>query len=55
MRKRTCAPEARRAFVSLAIECLEKRLPVPLTEHFGKVVAQKMIVMRFPGPRERGA
>jgi hypothetical protein len=42
-----------KVFVSAALDALEKCTPVPLTESFGKVVGQKMIVMRFPRPRDR--
>ena len=46
------SPEDQRVFVSAALDALEKCTPVPVTENFGKIVAQKMIVMRFPRPRE---
>jgi hypothetical protein len=46
------SPEDQRVFVSTALDALEKCMPVPVTEHFGKIVAQKIIVMRFPRPRE---
>ena len=46
------SPEDQRVFVSAALEALEKCTPVPLTENFGKVVGQKMIIMPFPGRRE---
>jgi hypothetical protein len=45
--------EEQRVFVSATLAAVEKCLPVPLTEEFGKVVAQKVIVMRLPRPRER--
>ena len=47
------SPEDQRVFVSAALDALEKCTPVPVTEHFGKIVAQQMIVIRFPMPRER--
>ncbi len=46
------SPEDQRVFVSAALDAFEKCMPVPVTENFGKIVAQKMIVMRFPRPRE---
>ena len=46
------SPEDQRVFVSAALDALEKCMPVPVTEHFGKIVAQKIIVMRFPRPKE---
>ena len=46
------SPEDQRVFVSAALDALEKCTPVPVTESFGKIVSQKMIVMRFPRPRE---
>jgi hypothetical protein len=46
--------EEQRVFVSGVLDAVEKCLPVPLTEDFGKIVAQKMIVLRIPMPRERG-
>ena len=46
------SPEDQRVFVSAALDALEKCTPVPVTENFGKIVAQKMIVMLFPRPRE---
>ena len=46
------SPEDQRVFVSAALDALEKCMPVPVTEHFGKIVAQKIIVMRCPRPRE---
>jgi hypothetical protein len=44
--------EDQRVFVSAALDTLEKCTPVPVTETFGKILAQKIIVMRFPRPRE---
>jgi hypothetical protein len=44
--------EDQRVFVSAALDALERCTPVPVTERFGKIVAQQMIVMRFPRPRE---
>jgi hypothetical protein len=41
------SPEDQRLFVSAALDALEKCTPVPMTEHFGKVAAQKMIVITF--------
>ena len=46
------SPEDQRVFVSAALDALEKCTPVPVTENFGKILAQQMIVMRFPRPRE---
>ena len=46
------SPEDQRVFVSAALDALEKCMPVPVTEHFGKILAQKIIVMRFPRPKE---
>ena len=46
------SPEDQRLFVSAALDAIEKCTPVPLTEHFGKVVGQKMIAITF-GRRER--
>ena len=46
------SPEDQRVFVSAALDALEKCTPVPVTETFGKILAQQMIVMRFPQPRE---
>ena len=46
------SPEDQRVFVSAALDALEKCTPVPVTESFGRIVAQKMIVLRFPRPRE---
>ena len=48
------SPEDQRVFVSAALDTLEKCTPVPLTEHFGKVVSQRMLVMPFPRPRQQG-
>ena len=47
------SPEDQRVFVSAALDALEKCTPVPVTENFGKIVAQKVIVIRFPRPQER--
>ena len=47
------SPEDQRVFVSAALDSLEKCTPVPVTENFGKILAQQIIVMRFPRPRER--
>jgi len=47
------SPEDQRVFVSAALDALEKCTPVPVTENFGKILAQQIIVMRFPRPRER--
>ena len=44
--------EDQRVFVSAALDTLEKCTPVPVTETFGRILAQKIIVMRFPRPRE---
>ena len=46
------SPQDQRLFVSAALDAIEKCTPVPLTEHFGKVVGQKMIAITF-GRRER--
>ena len=46
------SPEDQRLFVSAALDAIEKCTPVPVTEHFGKVVGQKMIAITF-GRRER--
>ena len=46
------SPEDQRVFVSAALDALEKCTPVPVTENFGKILAQQIIVMRFPRPRE---
>ena len=46
------SPEDQRVFVSAALDALEKCTPVPVTETFGKILAQKIIVLRFPRPRE---
>ena len=46
------SPEDQRLFVSAALDAIEKCTPVPLTEHFGRVVGQKMIAITF-GRRER--
>jgi len=46
------SPQYQRLFVSAALDAIEKCTPVPLTEHFGKVVGQKMIAITF-GRRER--
>lgn len=47
------APEAQRQFVSDALAALENCTPVPMTEHFGKVAGQKMILWRvgWPSPK----
>ncbi len=45
--------EDQRAFVSAALDALETCTPVPVTSHFGKVVAQKVIFITFPGRRLR--
>jgi len=46
------SPEDQRVFVSAALDALEKCMPVPVTEAFGKIIAQKVLVMRFPRPKE---
>jgi len=49
------SPADQRVFVSAALDALEKCTPVPVTEHFGKVIGQKMIVITFPPRSEKRA
>ncbi len=44
-------PEDQRLFVSAALAMIDKCTPVPVTEHFGKVVSQRMIVIPFSARR----
>ena len=48
------SPVDQRVFVSAALGALEKCTPVPLTERFGKVISQRVLVMMFPRPRQQG-
>lgn len=45
--------EDQRVFVSAALDAIEKCTPVPVTEHFGKVIGQKMIFLTFPPRSEK--
>ena len=45
--------EDQRVFVSAALDAIERCTPVPVTEHFGKVIGQKMIFLTFPPRREK--
>ena len=45
--------EDQRDFVSAALDAIEKCTPVPVTEHFGKVIGQKMIFLTFPPRSEK--
>ena len=47
--------EDQRVFVSAALDAIEKCTPVPVTEHFGKVIGQKMIFLTFPPRSEKKA
>jgi hypothetical protein len=47
--------EDQRVFVSAALDTIEKCTPVPVTEHLGKVIGQKMIFLTFPPRREKRA
>ena len=45
--------EDQKLFVSAALDALEKCTPVPVTEHFGKVVGQRMLTFTFGVKGER--
>ena len=45
--------EDQKLFVSAALDALEKCTPVPVTEHFGKVVGQKMLTITYAPKRLR--
>jgi hypothetical protein len=45
--------EDQKLFVSAVLDSLDKCTPVPVTEHFGKVVGQRMLTITYGVKRER--
>ncbi|WP_460449075.1 hypothetical protein [Alsobacter sp. SYSU BS001988] len=51
--KLTGDQDTQRKFIAAALAALDKCTPVPMTEHFGKVAGQKMILWRIISPERR--